>query len=191
MEIWNGICHDRGVSLFWIQIHISDTFEYFVSGNCSQLVLQRLQGSSRELDQDQRLLWHTEPTYCRGQDWLRYRGRKFGQRPGRLLIGCKHWHILISIMQYLDLWKSITRHKANALIHIYLQNFDPFEKLMFRTTCTNAGKQKAMLLLAYIQTLKTFQMWSRHLQAYNMVKSECIKNLNHNLTNLIMLRWWH
>ena len=29
-------------------------------------------------------------------------------------IGCKHWHILILIMQYLNLWKSITRHKANV-----------------------------------------------------------------------------
>ena len=83
------------------QIHIRDTFEYFVSGNCSQLVLQRLQGSSRELDQDQRLLWHTEPTYCRGQDWLRYRGRKFGQRPGRLSLTLA-WHFLLQSLR--DPW---------------------------------------------------------------------------------------
>ena len=93
-------------TLFWIQIYIRDAFEYFVSGNCSQLILQRLQGSSRELDQDQYLLWHTEPTYCRGQDWLRYRGRKFGQRPGRLSLTLA-WHFLLQSLR--DPW-TFPRH---------------------------------------------------------------------------------
>ena len=52
-------------------------------------------------DQDQRLLWHTEPTYCRGQDWLRYRGRKFGQRPGRLSLTLA-WHLLLQSLR--DPW---------------------------------------------------------------------------------------
>ena len=81
-----------------------------ILGNCSQLLLQQLQGPSQELDQDQHFLCKHEQTDYRRQNWLRCSGWKLVQRLGRLPLSLYLYHYLYLYLCWgcLSLWLGIS-----------------------------------------------------------------------------------
>ena len=91
-----------------------------ILGNCSQLILQQLQGPSQELDQDQHFLCKDEQMDHRRQNWLRCLWWKLVQCLGRLSLHLYLYHYLY-LYSYLNCYLYLYLHLYRYLyLYIYL-----------------------------------------------------------------------